>query len=887
MNLHEEPMHEPNTQYGTRMWYERMNSKLNTISQEAFTFMQSGLSFVSDFETLRLPMEMKRENLTALFWKFRQYSSTVMDRDSFDLRDEARQLLEEYIDQADLSMVPPPIMLEEQARIGYYRSVWFNTSRIESQGTGKVVLPRTKPYSTWLATGYALNTKWGLSIAQPIRLPTNPGLYVLGNCPHQVQMGEQVLLTYGINNYLAKDLTNVVLRIRGSRDFDLMEQTKPGVVVSTMDKDYTMTIPSMKSYGMETRNMLFVPKRAGVIQIIIEVESEFGGDYEVLTVVVREAAIERKQLSVRLFDLTSEKKTYGPIVEKVLDTPNLRSVKVSVSGTGLDRLVKRHTIDTNWLVGVDHALIRLYRSLAVRGYLNETLQTDSTLFDMTMENITTAYQRLQLYNDYDGSYSFISDEGTQHSSLYLTSFAFGAMMSRMMPFYDNVTLNRTLTWILSRQQEDGSFDDDGSCFHYRFCTGEFRRESLTAIVLYSLTRDWALDYMPEFIRYRLYMGDNSPIMRAQRYLESRVPAVKSDLLTLTLFEMAFIQNRGLSSALRERIHDALLSRKLTVVPEDGSKYLKYMDDKMTFDDQLLLNSMTISLYTYYGDLKTASDIARWVVGQVQIHPFYDSILDAVFRTEAWLKTECLFRKQFELGKLSVTVDVTADNGEKRQFIIDSKNIDITQMQEFTLPVRQITYSVRGFGFALVRIVQTYVEEQYKPIEPVPFKLTQEFSSMPWISEIKAKTCMTYTPTTKDRLLAKENFNRTMIVEVELPSGMRINMRQIGFFLSHIEHVMYFTYDPLGHKLVFFINVPSTVYGKPICFDWCLERLSWVMKWSPVQVRVYDYLKQETQLIHLIPIQIQPSLVGYSFVEAVHKARPTLETLAAIQKPKQV
>jgi hypothetical protein len=97
---------------------------------------------------------------------------------------------------------------------------------------------------------------------------------------------------------------------------------------------------------------------------------------------------------------------------------------------------------------------------------------------MTADNITKACQRLQLLNDTDGSYSFISNEGKKHSSLYLTSLAFGAMISPMMPFRDNVTLNRTLNWILSHQQEDGSFDDNGSCFHYRFCSGEFRRESL-------------------------------------------------------------------------------------------------------------------------------------------------------------------------------------------------------------------------------------------------------------------------------------------------------------------------------------------------------------------------------------------------------------------------
>jgi len=444
----------------------------------------------------------------------------------------------------------------------------------------------------------------------------------------------------------------------------------------------------------------------------------------------------------------------------------------------------------------------------------------------------------------------------------------------MMPFRDNVTLNRTLTWILSRQHADGSFDDNGPCFHYRFCSGEFRRESLTAIVLYSLTRDNATEFMPEFIRYRLYNGENSPIMRAQRYLESRVPDVLPHLLTISLFEMAFIQNPRLSSVLRGKIHEALLSRKLTVVPEDGSKYLKNMDDKMTFDDQLLVNAMTISLYASFGDYKTTSDIARWVVDQVYMHPHYDTILDAVFRTEAWLKVDCLFRKQFSTEKFAITVDVSADNGEKRQFKIDSKNMDMTQTWHLTLPVRQITYTVNGFGMVAVHMIEMFDEPQQKLMEPVPFQLSQELTPMPWFSEIKAKTCMTYTPTTKDQQLAKENFNRTMVVEVQLPSGMRMDERQIGFLLSRVENVMHFTHEPCGNKLFFFINVPWTFFGKPICFEWMFERLSYVMKWTPMQVRVYDYLQQETQLVHLMPIQMQPSLLGYSFVEAVQKARPT-------------
>jgi len=539
-------------QYGTPLWYEKMNSKLNSISQEAFTFMQSGLSVVTDFPSLRVPVDMRRTNLTHLFTKYRQ-QSTLVDPVSFDHRDEARQLLEEYLVESDLSMVPPPIVLEEQARTGYYRSIYFKTSRIESQGTGKVVLPRTKPYSTWLATGFSLNTKSGLSVAQPIRLPTNAGLFILGTFPTQVQMGEHVLLTCGINNYLGKDLTNVVVRIRASADFDLIEQSQPERVASTNGKDYTITIPSLRSLGVETRNIILVPKRPGVVKILLEVESEFGGDYEVLTTYVRESGIERKEYATRLFDLTSEKKTWGPIVEKITPSPFLRSVRIAVSGTGLDRLLERHTVETNSLIGVDRAIVRLWRLLGLRCYLNDTLQLETPLFNATTGNVSIAYQKLQLYGDYNGSYSFISDQGEQKSSLYLTTMALGALISPMMPVRDNVTINRTLTWVLSHQREDGSFDDEGPCFHYRFCAGPYRRESLTALVLYSLTRHNVSEYMPEYVLRLLYKdGQQSPIARAHRYLESRLDVVKPCVLTTTLVELALVQCRALSEQLRQK-----------------------------------------------------------------------------------------------------------------------------------------------------------------------------------------------------------------------------------------------------------------------------------------------------------------------------------------------
>jgi hypothetical protein len=133
------------------------------------------------------------------------------------------------------------------------------------------------------------------------------------------------------------------------------------------------------------------------------------------------------------------------------------------------------------------------------------------------------------------------------------------------------------------------------------------------------------------------------------------------------------------------------------------------------------------------------------------------------------------------------------------------------------------------------------------------------------------------------VLPMKDFNRTIVIEYQLPSGTRVNFRQIGFALSRMGYVMYFTFNEHQRTLSFFLNVPSTMYGKPMCLEWIWERLSFVSTWSPIQVRVYDYIQNDIELMRLFPVQIQPNLMGYSFVDAVHKARPSLDEITAFQK----
>jgi hypothetical protein len=208
-----------------------------------------------------------------------------------------------------------------------------------------------------------------------------------------------------------------------------------------------------------------------------------------------------------------------------------------------------------------------------------------------------------------------------------------------------------------------------------------------------------------------------------------------------------------------------------------------MNNKMIFDGQLLVHAMIASLYISYSDYTTASDIIRWVVHGIQTHPYDDTLLNAVFCTEVWCKLNWYFCQALRIEKYDVTVDVTFDKGENKKFKTNSDNMGVTKTFQWTLPVHKISCSVRDFGFVSVRIMRTFAEkeQQQKTIQTSPFKLSQKFISMPYHGEIKAETSLIYKPATKDKQLAKECFNHTMIIEVELPTCKK------KFYLNQIFH----------------------------------------------------------------------------------------------------
>jgi hypothetical protein len=89
---------------------------------------------------------------------------------------------------------------------------------------------------------------------------------------------------------------------------------------------YTITITSLRTLDIETHHIVLVPKSAGILKILLEVESNLSGDYEVLTTHVHELYIERKQISACLFDLTSETKIYVLVDEKITSSTLLLAV---------------------------------------------------------------------------------------------------------------------------------------------------------------------------------------------------------------------------------------------------------------------------------------------------------------------------------------------------------------------------------------------------------------------------------------------------------------------------------------------------------------------------------------------------------------------------------
>ncbi|CAB4033836.1 CD109 antigen-like, partial [Paramuricea clavata] len=259
-------------------------------------------------------------------------------------------------------------------------------------------------------------------------------------------------------------------------------------------------------------------------------------------------------------------------------------------------------------------MINFAPSMFIRAYLETVGQLTPSIKEKSLRFMTLGYQRELSYQHRDGSYSAFGDKygKSRPGSLWLTAFVVKSFSRALSYIYiDGESLKKSVNFILSTQQEDGSFEEPGSVSSY--LQGGLKSNNLVALTAYVTV---------SLLEYGNQHNDvKEGIDNALRYLQANLNHTE-DSYTLALAAYAM---ELANYPLKEIVLSKLLA---TSVRTDGTLYWTEETRKAKKQERpwfrpyyrprsadIEITSYALLVYAQRRDRQNGLAIARWLAQQ--------------------------------------------------------------------------------------------------------------------------------------------------------------------------------------------------------------------------------------------------------------------------------
>lgn len=355
----------------------------------------------------------------------------------------------------------------------FFPETWlFGLESVGESGelVGKAVLPHT--ITEWVGSAVCINEADGLGLSETAKIKGFQAFFTETTLPYSVIRGENAPLIVSIFNYLDKCLPI-------ARTIHVSVVSDNGTVASETSEVDTVCVCGGKT---ETYRFMFTPQNIGSLNLTVSAESTESsvcGDQETAGVVARDALTKSlqveaegfKQERVSSFLFCPEDYEGSTYTNKLDFTTPSNAVEgsqrafVSLSGDimgpaleNLDRLVQLPT-------GCGEQNMVLFTpNIVALDYLSSIGKLSEEMRSRAISNLQAGYQRELKYRHPDGSYSAfgISDK---EGSMWLTAFV-AKSFSEASKYIsiDKVDMERSLNWIVQKQQANGCFPKVGKMF---------------------------------------------------------------------------------------------------------------------------------------------------------------------------------------------------------------------------------------------------------------------------------------------------------------------------------------------------------------------------------------------------------------------------------------
>ena len=682
----------------------------------------------------------------------------------------------------------------------YFPETWL-WEQIETGNNGRATIDVTVPdtITTWMLRAVGISQDKGFGVAEAQLRAFQP-FFVKLDLPYAAIRGEEFPVSVAIYNYVDSE-QEIRVEIEEADWFDLLDDEVQTVSIGPND--------------LGLAEFTIRPTQLGVNEVEVKAQGQRAADAMSKTIIIEPEGVSREVVdNLVLSDGSSE------IIHSFVPPD-------AVEGSGRAYLALTSSLLTQTMEGLEELIqmpfgcgeqnMMLFApDVYITRYLEESGQLKPEILAKAEKLMITGYQRELTYRRNDGSFSAFG-QSDDEGSLWLTAFVLKSFADAVDLIYiDPAVLDEAEDWIVSHQNNDGSFDPVGFIHHQEMLGGLQGKDALTAYVAVAL----------------LEAGEKGAAGDAMDYLEGKLGGM-NDAYTVAL--TAYALQLGDSSKA-----NAAIDKLMDLAQEDenglywGSAIEPMPGEREAMPYPVQQNSATIETTGYAtmalvldGDVFNASRAAQWLTSQRNSYGGFGSTQDTVVGIQALV--------EFQSGaRADVDLDITIDaEGFSKDLAITEENFDVLQMIE--LPVNaEFELTVDGKGKAVGQVVRRFnmPEVSHDLPDILAIEVDYDTTEVEVDDTITVSATLTFNP-------PRPAEAGMIVMDISIPTGFAAVTSTLEDTVEDDARLKRF--EVAGRKVIFYIE--NLAQGQSVSLEFDAVAL-YPVKAKAVASRAYAYYSPE-------------------------------------------
>ncbi|KAJ6219175.1 hypothetical protein RDWZM_004987 [Blomia tropicalis] len=714
--------------------------------------------------------------------------------------------------------------------------IWTNmTAGTNGIATYSDTIPDT--ITSWYISAFAMDQVNGLGIVDsPLKISVFRPFFIKLSLPYSIIRGESVSIPVLIYNYQNKPINAEIVMENEKDEFDFPNAANE---ISNMEKEdvnhklmrRSITVPAQDGVSVP---FVITPKKLGKIDLNVRASTENAGDAIIRKLLVKPEG-QTQYFNKPIFVKLVKDKEQSLIKNISIDiSPKAVPGSVRVRVTGVADILGPTINHIDDLLRMpygcgEQTMINFVPNIVVLDYLTQANRLTNEIKSKAIRHIETGYQRELTYRHDDGSFSAFGKHD-KAGSTWLTAYVVKSFLqARSYIDIDQTIIKNGIEYLISCQNQDGSFAELGEIHHKEMQGGAGKSNSsatLTAYVLIAILNEEKIN-MNERIQESIHKAEDfiyKRLLETNSSYESAIITYALHLADSSRMDEAF--NKTINLVKRDANGMSYLSDSVVKSNDETDK--SFDSDYLYMPKSQDVESSSYLLLTLVKRANTdeAVSILRWLISKQNSNGGFSSTQDTVIG----LQSIGSIASELSDSNLNLTATVThgQDVAKKvEQLHFNSDNALVLQQIDLDDDSKSVQIEAKGQGTAIIQLSYQYniAEEAEKP----SFELKAQRNENSNEHNLNLDVCARY---------IKGDATNMALIEVELPSGFQADNDELQNITQTVPTVKRVdTANNEGTVVIYFDQITNS---KEICITVVARRVFKVANQKPVPVSVYDY-----------------------------------------------